>query len=117
MRSKKFRIPTVSALLMATTFLRFSVASSPEWSQGIQNVLRKLSVDSNQPELWKRLGKLQLDAGEFAEARRIFCHGSECCPLDVELKHHVRVFETFHGSKNGDEQETNKDNIRITPKS
>jgi len=107
----------VSALLMATTFLRFSVASSPEWSQGIQNVLRKLSVDSNQPELWKRLGKLQLDAGEFAEARRIFCHGSECCPLDVELKHHVRVFETFHGSKNGDEQETNKDNIRITPKS
>ena len=74
----------------------------------IQPLLKQLAADSNQPSLWRRLGKLRLDAGEFAEARRIFCLGSSCCPSDEQLKHHVRVFQAFHPHKSSSDQEETK---------
>ncbi|CAB9506580.1 P4Hc [Seminavis robusta] len=48
-------------------------------------------------DLWRRLGKTQLDAREYGEARRIFCRGSELCPSDEKLRHHVKVYDTFQG--------------------
>ena len=62
----------------------------------IQEIVQSLARNPRQSSLWKRLGKLQLDAGEFAEARRVFCHGWTQCPDDDSLKHHERVFQTFH---------------------
>lgn len=45
------------------------------------------------------MGKLQLDAREYAEARRIFYHaGSVLYPNDDQLRHHAKVWNAFHGS-------------------
>jgi hypothetical protein len=70
----------------------------------IQPLLEQLATNPHQPNLWRRLGKLQLDAGEFSEARRIFCFGSECCPSDKQLQHHVKVFQAFHTTPTSDEE-------------
>lgn len=59
------------------------------------------SSDQSQDEeakCWRQLGKIQLNAGEYAEARRIFCEGAKRCPFDDGLVHHERVFNAFHGS-------------------
>lgn len=72
--------------------------------QEIPSLLKDLANNPQQPSLWRRLGKLQLDAGEFAEARRIFCEGSSCCPSDDQLKHHEKVFRAFH--ETGDAETT-----------
>ena len=62
--------------------------------------------EEDHADLWRRLGKLQLDAREYAEARRIFCRGSSLCPSDAKLRHHVRVWEAFHSSD--EEEATNE---------
>jgi hypothetical protein len=68
--------------------------------------------DSNNEEarLWKHLGKLCLDAGEYAEASRIFRRGAERCSHDEGLCHHVKVFEAFHGNKYENSEEQGKTN-------
>ena len=58
--------------------------------------------DEEEARLWKRLGKLRLDAGEYAEAARSFRYGSKRCPSDEGLRHHCRVYDAFHGDDNGD---------------
>ena len=63
----------------------------------LKNELKASPANENNSS-WKRLGKIQLDNQEYAEASRIFRQGSQFCPNDAELKHHVQVFETFHGT-------------------
>ena len=87
---KRIFIFTVCLIIKRTC----GISSFP--SDEIQSLLESLAKNKNQPSLWKRLGKLQLDAGEFGEARRIFCHGSSCCPDDDQLRHHTKVFHAFH---------------------
>ena len=69
--------------------------------------------DEEEARLWKRLGKLRLDAGEYAEAARIFRYGSKRCPSDEGLRHHCRVHDAFHGDGNdadlGTSDSTDKD--------
>lgn len=48
---------------------------------------------------WKRLGKTALDAGETAEAYRLFRQGAKYCPDSLELVHHSRVYDLFHGDE------------------
>ena len=62
------------------------------------SILEKLILEPQEPKLWKILGKTLLDDGEFAESQRVFCYGSKLCPDDTGLKHHVKVYETFHDS-------------------
>lgn len=70
-------------------------------------------------DLWRRLGKLQLDVREYAEARRIFCRGSALCPSDEKLRHHVRVWDAFHtveGASSGLEKATSSSKTNfVTP--
>lgn len=71
--------------------------------------------EEHQADLWRRLGKTQLDAREYAEARRIFCHGSELCPKDEKLRHHVRVWNAFQGTTDdGDVEETSTTLPKLT---
>jgi hypothetical protein len=56
-------------------------------------------VRTKEATLWKHLGKLCLDAGEYAEASRIFRRGAQRCPEDEGLCHHSKVFEAFHGEQ------------------
>lgn len=86
------------------------VEEAPVLSSDIQKVLSELtniliseeeSSDNaisreNEAQLWKQLGKLCLDAGEFAEAYRIFRRGASRCPFDEGLCHYEKVFNTFH---------------------
>mmetsp|Transcript_5318 Transcript_5318/g.7823 ORF Transcript_5318/g.7823 Transcript_5318/m.7823 type:complete len:212 (+) Transcript_5318:80-715(+) len=62
----------------------------------------------NEAKLWRQLGKLQLDAGEYTEARQIFCSGAKACPFDEGLQHHLRVYDAFHGKEElwGDNEDT-----------
>lgn len=66
----------------------------------VEQLASKSSITAIKEEehaaLWRRLGKLQLDAREYAEARRIFCRGSTLCPSDEKLQHHVKVWDAFH---------------------
>ena len=89
-----------------------SVNALPE---RISSLARELAVNPDQPSLWKQLGKIQLDDGEFAEARRIFCHGATCCPNDLELDHHRRVFDTFHGEDNKEYLEEENESTNTIP--
>ncbi len=82
----------IIASLLANKALGITGIFQPE----VQSLLETLAQNPHQPSLWRRLGKLQLDAGEFAEARRIFCHGSSCCPEDESLLHHQKVYSAFH---------------------
>ena len=65
----------------------------------------KLKQEAEEARLWKRLGKLQLDAGEYAESARIFRYGSRRCPSDEGLRHHCRVHDAFHGDLSGDKED------------
>mmetsp|Transcript_63745 Transcript_63745/g.75423 ORF Transcript_63745/g.75423 Transcript_63745/m.75423 type:complete len:429 (-) Transcript_63745:85-1371(-) len=56
---------------------------------------------TNEARSWKRLGKLCLDAGEYAEASRIFRRGAERCPRDEGLCHHAKVYRAFHADDDG----------------
>jgi hypothetical protein len=92
----------------------FTTASLNNLSEKIHSIAKQLALDPNQPSLWKQLGKIQLDDGEFAEARRIFCFGASCCPNDLELQHHMKVFEAFHGSRD-DSSTSMDDDIQKQP--
>lgn len=83
-------------LLLLAILLGSVKASSHEGS--IPSLMEQLAITKSDPNLWRRLGKLQLDAGEYAEAHRIFCQGSDHCPSDAGLLHHVNVWNTFHHS-------------------
>ena len=74
-------------------------------SKGISNSKN----EEEEARLWKRLGKLRMDAGEYAEAARIFRYGSRRCPSDEGLRHHCRVYDAFHGDGNGNGDNTGKD--------
>lgn len=80
-----------------------SGTSSIEQVSGVKALIEQLaritdiSNDHQEAKLWRHLGKIQLDAGEYAEARQIFCHGSKQCPSDSGLRHHLRVWTAFHG--------------------
>jgi len=89
---------------------------------GVEEVMSSLvaklvspSINNNHSEeeearLWKRLGKLRLDAGEYAEAARIFRRGSHRCPSDDGLRHHCRVYDAFHrGDNDSDDDDNNAD--------
>ena len=84
--------------LLGLHYQASKVVAGPRFdvSPQIHEIVQELARNPRQSSLWKRLGKLQLDAGEFAEARRVFCHGWTQCPDDDSLKHHARVFQTFH---------------------
>ena len=79
--------------LLFSVTLCTAIRASPH---DIQSLLEQVLACKTDPTLWRRLGKLQLDAGEYAEARRIFCQGSKFCPLDDSLLHHVKVWDVFH---------------------
>lgn len=100
---KRILILTICFIIKRT----FGISSFP--SDEINSLLGSLAKNKNQPSLWKRLGKLQLDAGEFAEARRIFCYGSSCCPDDDQLMHHTKVFRAFHEEHQLSSQNNNDD--------
>ena len=55
------------------------------------------SEEEEEARLWRRLGKLLLDAGETAESYRVFRRGSSRCPSDGGLRHYARVYRAFHG--------------------
>jgi len=85
-----------------------------EQASGVKALVEQLghSTQTDHQEeatLWRHLGKTQLDAGEYAEARQIFCHGSKQCPLDSGLRHHLRVWTAFHGKKVNDYTTTTTD--------
>ena len=52
---------------------------------------------------WRRLGKFLLDAGEVAEAYRVFRAGAARCPGDEALMHYQRVYEAWDA---GDDEVT-----------
>lgn len=89
-------------------------------SAQLQSLVENLAASStgdvpvDKAKLWRRLGKIQLDAGEYAEARQIFCHGSTCCPSDEGLRHHVRVWDTFHAANEHVSTDT-KTNSAVPP--
>lgn len=95
-------LATAVLALLQTCAASSRIFQHPE----IPSLLKDLANNPQQPSLWRRLGKLQLDAGEFAEARRIFCEGSSCCPLDDKLKHHEKVFRAFHQEAKGTRTES-----------
>ena len=74
----------------------------------------KLKQEAEEARLWKRLGKLQLDAGEYAESARIFRYGSRRCPSDEGLKHHCRVHDFFHGEDGADGNHNDKEDDHKT---
>lgn len=86
----------VTLLLLIVVHVGSVKASSQEGS--IQFLMEQLAITKTDPNLWRRLGKMQLDAGEYAEAHRIFRQGSVHCPSDAGLLHHVKVWNTFHNS-------------------
>jgi hypothetical protein len=75
-------------------------ASSSNAPPTIELLSKQLKVSPTKGTLWKQLGKLQLDSCEYAEAARIFRTGSRLCPGDASLKHHVQVWNAFHGEIN-----------------
>jgi predicted 2-oxoglutarate/Fe(II)-dependent dioxygenase YbiX len=75
-------------------------ASSSNAPPTIELLSKQLKVSPTEGTLWKQLGKLQLDSCEYAEAARIFRTGSRLCPGDAGLKHHVQVWNAFHGEIN-----------------
>lgn len=81
----------------------------------IPSLLQDLVDNPQQASLWRRLGKLQLDAGEFSEAQRIFCEGASRCPSDNGLKHHQKVFRAFcHAPKSSDGETTKEEQIQTS---
>ena len=66
-------------------------------------------AEAEEARLWKRLGKLRLDAGEYADSARIFRYGAKRCLSDEGLRHHCRVYDAFHGDSSRD-----KDNHEAT---
>jgi len=85
--------PDVRALIqeLAPLFAASNTNNKNDGDDGKQHLRQADPAD-----LWRRLGKTQLDAREYAEARRIFCHGSMLCPWDEKLCHHVQVWNAFH---------------------
>jgi 2OG-Fe(II) oxygenase superfamily len=84
----------------------------------VKALVQQIASSSTLPEkeradLWRRLGKTQLDAREYAEARRIFCHGSSLCPSDEKLRHHVQVWNAFQGDSK--EEDDLLDSTTIPP--
>ena len=77
-------------------------ASSSNAPPTIELLSKQLQASPTTEGLWKQLGKLQLDRGEYAEAARIFRTGSRLCPEDASLKHHVHVWNAFHAEINQD---------------
>ena len=69
------------------------------------------SEASSEARCWKRLGKILLDAGEYAESRRIFRRGAIRCPRDEGLNHHLKVFNAFYNENDAiimDDQSSSK---------
>ncbi len=96
-----------------------SSAPGPSVEETIDSLVKLLShtrtssgdderKQEEEARLWKRLGKLRLDAGEYAEAARIFRYGSERCPWDEGLRHHCRVHDAFHGDVGSDKVDDHK---------
>jgi hypothetical protein len=85
--------------LLLTLLLPVQQASSSSEAPPptIELLSKQLNASPTEGTLWKQLGKLQLDSGEYAEAARIFRAGSRLCPADTGLKHHVQVWNAFHG--------------------
>ncbi len=69
--------------------------------EGLNVVVGSKTDTVKEAQLWKQLGKIRLDAGEYGEASRIFRRGAERCRDDEGLCHHVKVFEAFHGNESG----------------
>ena len=74
----------------------------------------KMKQETEEARLWKRLGKLRLDAGEYAESARIFRYGSRQCPSDEGLRHHCRVHDFFHGEDGADGNHNDKEDDHKT---
>ncbi|KAL3907472.1 MAG: hypothetical protein SGILL_008860 [Bacillariaceae sp.] len=84
----------------------FAASSLDQLTPSVRSLVEQIKVattssssEEKQADLWRRLGKTQLDAREYAEARRIFCHGSKLCSSDDKLLHHVKVWNVFHGDE------------------
>jgi hypothetical protein len=90
----------VLACLLLT--LLIEQASSSDAPPSIEFLSKQLKVSPTEGTLWKQLGKLQLDSGEYAEAVRIFCRGSRFCPGETGLNHHLQVWNAFHDEINKD---------------
>lgn len=104
LQSTPSMFPFISLLLLlvVTSHTNIAVSAKTADATAIANLVQQLSAadaaTTTTATQWRQLGKLLLDAGEYAEARRVFCHGSSCHPENDGLKHHVKVFEAFHGS-------------------
>lgn len=84
-----------------------------ELSPGVKTLVQQIVAKPKEADLWRRLGKTQLDAREYAEARRIFCRGSKLCPSDEKLLHHVKVWNAFH--EDNPEEETTSSSPNAPP--
>ena len=81
--------------------------------QSEQDHVDRQGVEVEEARLWKRLGKLRLDAGEYAEAARTFRYGSKRCPSDQGLRHHCRVHDAFHGDGGGNDKDDKAAPIKV----
>ena len=86
------------------------ILSSQQLKDNISGDEQKIRQREQEAILWRQLGKIQLDAFEYAEAARIFRYGSKRCPEDDGLLHHVKVFGAFHSGEadNDDAIDDNK---------
>ena len=72
--------------------LLFAAARGAEISPALVESVRTNPLDASH---WRRLGKSLLDAGEVAEAYRVFRAGAARCPGDEALMHYQRVYEAW----------------------
>ena len=76
----------------ACCMLLFAIARGSEISPALVESVRTNPLDASH---WRRLGKSLLDAGEVAEAYRVFRAGAARCPGDEALMHYQRVYEAW----------------------
>ena len=121
-----------SKSLIVVLFLNFDlVASNVSLEPQIISLVKQLQAriddvtsDDASPDqdgtneesrLWRRLGKIQLDAGEYAEAQQIFRCGAKRCPFDKRLVHHLQVWDAFHADSLDQDGKNENNNILEAP--